>query len=442
MRANNTLIMRKNFLIILLLIPVLFGIGHTKAEEIDPLRITERRAKLERELKALEAQIESYRGLIQEKQREATSLERDIAILDAKIAKAKLGLRARDLRINELTYEIQKRSNLVDDYLRKIEREKQSLAELLRKTNELDSLTMVELVFGYEKLSDFFTELGALDSIQKEVQVSFAKIREAKLNTEKEIDELEKEKAEQVQLRAIQELEKRRLEEDERERQRILKITKGQEAVYQKILSSRQRDAAKIRSELFMLRGTKAIPFEKAVEYAHKAWKATGVRPAFLLGVIAEESNLGENVGRGNWKTDLAHYRCSKQRKAFLKITNELGLNPDAMPVSKRAWYGYCGGAMGPAQFMPSTWLLYQSAIARYTGHNPPNPWDPEDAFMAAALLLKDNGAAAGGYYAERRAALRYLAGGNWKKPSYAFYGDDVMELAAKYQRMIDTIRQ
>ena len=166
------------------------------------------------------------------------------------------------------------------------------------------------------------------------------------------------------------------------------------------------------------------------------------------MGTIAEESELGANVGSGNWKKDL--YQCyisigyptsaEKQKTAFLAITGELGLNPDAMPVSKAPYYG-CGGAMGPAQFMPTTWQLYKSSIASRTGHNPPNPWDAEDAFMAAALLLRDNGASAGGYTAERRAALRYLAGGNWQKPSYAFYGDDVMALAEKYQNMIDILQ-
>ena len=105
---------------------------------------------------------------------------------------------------------------------------------------------------------------------------------------------------------------------------------------------------------------------------------------------------------------------------------------------------------MGPAQFMPTTWLLYKKGISNITGNNPPNPWDPKDAFVASGLLLKDNGASVGGYVAERKAALKYLAGGNWEKPkgsnrenpSYAFYGNDVMEFAADYQEQIDIINK
>lgn len=96
---------------------------------------------------------------------------------------------------------------------------------------------------------------------------------------------------------------------------------------------------------------------------------------------------------------------------------------------------------MGPAQFIPSTWEGFADRIASLTGHNPPNPWDPEDAFMAAAMYLADNGADGRTYATERRAALCYLAGcANAKKSAYAFYGDDVMELAAKYQSQIDIL--
>lgn len=414
--------------------------SYSRAEEISPNAVINQRTKLEEELKGLESQIEAYRETIQDKQRESTTLERDIAIFDAKIGKAKLEIKARNISISELTSDINVKSETIVSLTEKTEREKASLAAMVRRANELDSTSLVELLLEYGKLSDFFVDLDSFESVYKGIQDSFYEIKETKNATEKEKNDLENKKTEEVQLKSIQEMEKKRLEEAEAEKKKILKLTKGEEKKYQEILSARQKDAAKIRSALFMLQGSTAIPFEKAIEYANIAWKATGVRPAFLLGIIAEESNLGQNVGKGNWITDLAHSRCAKQRTAFVQITGELGLDPNQMPVSKKVWYGYCGGAMGPAQFMPTTWQLFKSRITAITGNNPPNPWDPKDAFVASSLLLKDNGAVSGNYTAERKAALKYLAGSNWSKPAYAFYGDDVMELAAKYQSQIDIV--
>ena len=430
--------MKKFLIILFLLFSFCFSISH--AEEINLNAVINQRAKLEEELKGLEGQIEAYRATIQDKQRESTTLERDIAIFDAKIGKAKLEIKARNIRIFELTGDINKKSETIESLIEKAKKEKASLAAMIRKAYELDSTSLVELMLEYKKLSDFFIDLDSFESIYKSINDSFYEIREIKNVTEKEKGELEDKKTEEEQLKLIQEIEKKRIEEAEAEKKKILKLTKGEEKKYQEILSARQKDAAKIRSALFMLQGSTAIPFEKAIEYANLAWKATGVRPAFLLGVIAEESNLGQNVGKGNWITDLAHSKCAKQRTAFIQITGELGLDPNQMPVSKKAWYGYCGGAMGPAQFMPTTWLLYKNRISNITGNNPPNPWNPKDAFVASALLLKDNGAINGNYVTERKAALKYLAGSNWSKPAYAFYGDDVMELAAKYQSQMDIL--
>ena len=96
---------------------------------------------------------------------------------------------------------------------------------------------------------------------------------------------------------------------------------------------------------------------------------------------------------------------------------------------------------MGPAQFIPSTWNLYRGRIAKASGQNPPNPWDPRTAFIASAILMMDNGADRGTRESERLAALRYFAGwGNAEKPAYAFYGDGVLELADKYQHQIDIL--
>lgn len=438
---NNNLKFKNIFgFSIVILIFTFFFLNLGAANELDPDAVLQRRAQLENELKELESQISSYRDVIQEKQRESTTLERDVAIFTAKINKARLEIKARNIRISQLNSGIQEKNGYINFLVKKTGKEKDSLAELLREADELDATSLIELILGYERLSDFFVEADSFESIYRNIQNSFEEIKVSKTATEKEKDELEDKKAEETQLRAMQELEEKRLKDAEKEKKGILQITKGEEKKYQEILSAKQKDAAKIRSELFMLRGTNAIPFERAVEYANLAWKNTGVSPAFLLGVIAEESNLGENVGSCTWETSLAHSKCSKQKTALTDITARLGLDPNRMPLSCKAWYGYCGGAMGPAQFMPTTWQIYETLVSNITGNNPPNPWDPKDALVASALLLKDNGAAEGGYTAERRAALKYLAGSNWSKPAYSFYGDDVMELAAKYQSMIDII--
>ena len=234
-----------------------------------------------------------------------------------------------------------------------------------------------------------------------------------------------------------------------------------------------ERTAAEIRAELFALRDSRAIPFGTALELATRAGNITKVRPALILGVLTQETKLGENLGTGSYLTDM---HPTRDKPLYLVITQNLGLNPSDMPVSRKPGYGW-GGAMGPGQFIPSTWACYGGYINTVTGDcnnsqrnlgwdafwagpwvydaskdrlrvisgksSPSNPWDNQDAFLATAVLMKDNGADRGSRNAERLAALRYFAGwNNANNPSYAFYGDGVMGHADYYQRQIDILGQ
>ena len=428
---------------------------HPAIAQVTEDDVTVRRAQLENELSSLDAEIAVQQNLLEGKQKESTSLERDISILDGKIEKARLNIRVRNIAIRKLSEDITGKEKIIGDLNTKLEKEKESLAQLLRRTNEIDNMTLAEVILGNQNLSDFFEDLDSFDSIKRALSHSFIEIEVTKDNTNTQRGILEDKQSEELELRGIQELQKKKIEVQENQKQEILKITKGVEAVYQNIIASKERSAAEIRSELFTLRGSTAIPFEKALAYANFASSKTGVRPAFILGVVAQESNLGENVGqclltnqpkKGDGKgvnTGRIFYGTMKPSRdvdPFLDITRRLGINPYTQVISCPPSYGY-GGAMGPAQFIPSTWILYEERIGEASNQNPPNPWDPRTAFIASSILLMDNGADRGTYYSERLAALRYFAGWrNAEKTAYSFYGDEVMELAEYYQGLINVL--
>ena len=97
---------------------------------------------------------------------------------------------------------------------------------------------------------------------------------------------------------------------------------------------------------------------------------------------------------------------------------------------------------MGPAQFIPSTWLSYRERVSEVTGNVPPSPWNIEDAFAASAIKLAAGGATAQNEEAEWKAAMLYFAGGNWNNPAYAFYGDTVEDLTSRYNAMIQILEE
>lgn len=396
----------------------------------------EERAQLEAQLADLEKQIGANKSELEKKQGERQTLERDVAIIDAQIKDSQLAIKQRDLTIRKLTDGIKDKESAIALLDQKILKGQESIAQMIQRTREIDDTTTAELMLG-DNLSEIFTEIDEFETVQKALDAAFVEMNTAKVDLGARKEALAGQQEEEEEMKQLQVFQKRSLEEKENEKQQLVTAVKGEEKVFQSVIAAQTRTAQEIKARLFELRDSGAIPFGKAYEYAKEASALTGVRPAVILGILAEESNLGENVGTGNWRTDM---HPTRDQPVFEVLMAELGLDPDAQKVSKKPWYGW-GGAMGPAQFIPSTWKQYKDRVGKLVGQNPPNPWDARTAIFASAMLMADNGADKQTAAAERLAALRYLAGwGNASKPAYAFYGDDVMALAAKFQKEIDVL--
>lgn len=403
-----------------------------------------RRAQLEAELEQLEKEISGFQAVVEQKQGEASSLERDIAILDAQIGKTRSQIQSLQTLINKLSFEIRNKEVSIADIGGTISNQKKSLAASLRQLREYDDLSIIEIMFSHEQLSDFFTDIDSFDVVQGAVKEQFSELRSFREEEQTLKEEFTVEREEQIEARALVLLEKSTLEEKEQERQNILRETRGVESLYKQYAANKQQSAATIRSQLFLLQGSPAISFEEAVRHAELAQKRTGIRPAFLLGLIEQESRIGANIGQCNLPEDPPKYKWysimkpTRDIEPYKEITASLGLDPELMPLSCPQGGGW-GGAMGPAQFIPSTWKLYINRLAKTTGHNPPNPWEPSDAFMASALFLTDLGADS--IAGEREAAGRYFAGYRWAGSLGSAYSSQVLERAYKYQQQIDFLK-
>ncbi|MFM2414521.1 MAG: hypothetical protein RI911_214 [Candidatus Parcubacteria bacterium] len=398
------------------------------------------REQIQNQLKSLEKDIEVNKVQLETHKSERKSIERDLAILDAKVREAKLSLKRRDLEIRGIDSTIKQKEVHITALNDRAKRARASLAQLLRSSREADDQTLVEVMLRGDSLTSVFTETEDIASVQAALSNAFESIRTTKKVLDEEKARLQEEQEEQEALRVLQEQERQAAVAREQEKATLLRATKGKEKEYEQYIKQQEKTAGQLRKALFSLRDSTSGPltFETMLGYADEASAQTGVRPELILAILTVETNLGKNVGKGTWTVDM---HPTRDRPVFIEICAELGLDPNKMPVSKKAWYGW-GGAMGPGQFIPSTWKGIKSRIASVTGENPPNPWNARTATFATALYMKDNGAAAKTRAAERLASLRYLAG--WKnatKPAYAFYGNEVMAFVDRYERDIRTIR-
>ncbi len=362
-----------------------------------------------------------YNESVKDTQAKSKTLSGEISIIQSKIKKLANDIAKNSLMIKDLGIQVKNTSNTISETERNIDNLTGKLRDVLVEIYKEDVRTPAEIFFSGENLTESVDNFIAFKSISYRNEVLLQNIEDLKTNLEKQKEQLNTQKDELEDSVAKQEVQKNQNLSLKEQKNQILTKTKGEEALYKKFQTEAEQKATKIRAQIFELAGgsvsgiSKAPSFGEAIEFAKQAGNAVGVRPAFILGIFAQETRIGKNVGRCYVADDRGYgangkpVMSPKQTPSFISICNAAGIDFTKTPVSCPAPQIGCkyGGAMGPAQFMPTTWDLFKDQIASYVGHAP-NPWNTLDAFYAAALFVKDAGATASGS-GELRAASRYF---------------------------------
>jgi len=389
---------------------------------------------LKKKIDTLRNQIQQYQNDIYSKGQQQETLQGDIADIGKDIAKIELQIQETQLVIQSLDLEIADKEAGIAAMQKEVDAKKIVLSQFMQELYERGQATSVEMALGNETFSDYFFQADSLESYEertREIYDQFVYLREG---IKKEREDLLARKEEQMNLRAMQNDQQRTLDSQKQTKDSLLKKTTNEKQA----LSSQME---KLQEELNALQALGApINIDDAIGAARYASGITRVAPEFLLGVLRIESGLGTNVGGGRYKTDMN----PAQWDTFKKICGELGIDPNNVPVSRRACYnsdakdgcGGWGGAMGPGQFMPTTWMGYKSKVEKLTGEMPANPWDLKDSLVAMGIKLAAvDGVTAGDRASWAKAAGMYLAGGAWE--NYSWYSDRVLFYADGFKKIM-----
>ncbi len=444
--------MRKlfTFLFITLFSLSVFSMVAFSQEDLSPAE----RAKLEKELADIERQIQQQQNILTTKKTEGQSISRDISILDAQIKSAQLKIKAHNIAIDKLGKDITVKVKNINSLSERIDEDHKALADMINQRNQLDSYSIAEAFLAKRNFADFFQDFDVLASLQEDLTKTLMDVKDAKAENENEKQNLSSKRDKEIDTKVNVEAEQAKIKVAEAEKKKLLALNQQDQKSYQTLIAQQQAKASEIKNKLFPLRDAGAIKFEDALAYANTASQSTGVRPAFILAILQQESNLGANVGTcymtddttgagvkiGDGSAILNVMKPTRDVLPFLEITKSLGRDPHKTRVSCPWTIGY-GGAMGPSQFIASTWMMYRDRLASALNKANPDPWMPKDAITATAFFVGDLGAGAQTYTAERNAACRYYSGSACG-PNSAFYGDQVVARANKIQADIDILQQ
>ena len=133
------------------------------------------------ELEQTEKDIAKWQEILNNTKKGTASLQKEADILNAKIKEAQAFIKKRNIAIAQLGQDIAEKNTRIDQLEYRISQGHDSLAQLLRKTNEIDSYSLPEVILGTKNISDFFSDLDTFQSINRDLKALFEEIRATKI---------------------------------------------------------------------------------------------------------------------------------------------------------------------------------------------------------------------------------------------------------------------
>lgn len=427
--------------------------------------------ELELALIKCDKEIAEQKALLNNKQKDSVTIEFDIAKLDYKINQAKAEIRKRGIKIKQLNKSVTVKEEEIINLSFKTENIQVSLAELIRKTDELNDYSLLETLLSNKSLSDFFIDIDNFGVLKNELRISLLEIKDLKSKTRNAKEDLEEKERNERGLKITKEAEKRKTASYKSEKKRLLSLNRKEEKEYKQTIAQKEKIKNGIRNRIFRTVGGTEMTFEEALQLILPFEERIGVEAALVLAVLTQESAIdgviGKNLGRCTYNQSAPNksgtVMSDSQKSSFLAITKELGINSNTTPVScPIPRDGQYGGAMGPSQFMPRTWwdvstgYGYKKRVAKVLNIPIPSPFVNLDAFTGTALYLSDArdicsgpkgfsttfevwGCTAAKYYSGlgSRGSRLY----KHMNPTYS-YGYKVAKRAQAFQKDIDLLNQ
>lgn len=227
---------------------VLISASADAVSEIEALKsqIEERTGRLsdiEKEIEAYKAELSKVGGEKKSLQNAIYQLELERKKVNADIAYTQNKISATDLEIGKLTFEIQ---NTRAD----IELTSAAVANIFQKMYELDQTPLIEILLQYEKLSEFWAQLDENQTMRNVMSKRIDELAHQRKILEEQQALSEAKKENLLSLKDEYTDQSQILVSNKTEKDKLLRVTKNEEAEYQKLLQEREAARALILKEL------------------------------------------------------------------------------------------------------------------------------------------------------------------------------------------------
>ena len=201
-------------------------------------------------VKKLEHSIEQVKRKISEKQLETVSLQNQLAILENRTTQVGLEINATQEKIEEIALEIEALGGEINLTQDQIERYKKMISEFVRTLHYEQDQNFIEILAGYDNVSDFYNRLQYLQTIEEDLGSNAQSLRIARVNLEEKKSLTEARKSSYDRLQSELKEKKIDLEEQAAAKKELFDQAELTSRVQQTLLSNLRNQYQAIEGEI------------------------------------------------------------------------------------------------------------------------------------------------------------------------------------------------
>lgn len=222
------------------------SVAHAQSASDLKAKIDARNADIER----LEQEIAVYQKQLETAGKQAGSLQTEIKKLDLTKAKLATDIKVTENKIEATNLTIQKLALQIGDKEEIIVNNKDAIASSLRQIDQLSSSSMLESMLAKGRISDVWNQVESLKDFQDGVRRRTEELKNAKRDLEDNKKETEAAKADLLGFKSELNDQKLIVDQNTRDKARLLSETKNQQANYTKLVADRQARKIALEKEI------------------------------------------------------------------------------------------------------------------------------------------------------------------------------------------------
>ncbi len=210
----------------------------------------EKMADLKAQIQALEQQAMQLKGTISQKQAQADTLKNQIVNLKSQIVSLQTQISLTGKKIDKTKIELNDTQNNIFNTQEKINKQKNTIGRLLLFMDRMDKESLLSIILKNKDLSDYFRQTQSAMTVNVNLMSLVDDLQKTENQLNQNKDNLEDKKKDLESLKQQQNIQKISLDQATKDKNQLLKDTKGQEAAYQKMLAEVERQESVFFSQL------------------------------------------------------------------------------------------------------------------------------------------------------------------------------------------------